>query len=355
MLAVFSGPTCLSATQKADEKARKDASVVNTVAQWKLKADIHGAQAEAEAEFEQRLAALERTMEDEYAAKLVKQHWAQGVNGISYLKGPRCSFASHTEGDVEGVSAYFRGDLTNKFINEIHIDRHLHDEDDCHKVIHMYHAASTVHSNFATEDFSQSQLMAHEVEGIHGPFAFIVYDRHWRRIVAARDPDGKEPLFWTASASGDRLFFATDKAALFENAERVQEFPKGGLYISRNGSFAGTLNGEVLDSPRDVLKTKRELAEKAKMDKKAAAKARQSLHPHSAFITLPPEPRTPRRRSVDVGSAASRSTSHALPDRSSRRSVDIGSAVSREKPLQSTASPFDLGGIKRSMRKLSTS
>jgi len=86
MLAVFSGPTCLSATQKADEKARKDASVVNTVAQWKLKADIHGAQAEAEAEFEQRLAALERTMEDEYAAKLVKQHWAQGVNGIRYAR-----------------------------------------------------------------------------------------------------------------------------------------------------------------------------------------------------------------------------------------------------------------------------
>ena len=52
-------------------------------------------------------------------------------------------------------------------INEIHIDRHLHDEDDCHKIIHIYVNASTVHGGLAEKDFCFTSLLADELKSIH--------------------------------------------------------------------------------------------------------------------------------------------------------------------------------------------
>ncbi len=49
-----------------------------------------------------------------------------------------------------------------KHINEIHIDRHLHNDDDCHKIVHDYDTAKTFFSafgSFAGDDFSRTTIM----------------------------------------------------------------------------------------------------------------------------------------------------------------------------------------------------
>jgi len=178
------------------------------------------------------------------------------LESFRYLKGPNCSFASTQEEKTAHVSCYFKGDLTQKRINEIHIDRHLHDEDDCHKVIHMYVNASTVHNGFSTTDFCFTSLLSDELKKVHGPYAFVLYDKFHKRVVAARDPDGKEPLFWASKQTDDTLslYFSTDRLALYESADSIAEFPVGGLYISESGKLCGSINGKPFVSTKETKK-----------------------------------------------------------------------------------------------------
>ncbi len=60
---------------------------------------------------------------------------------------------------------------------------------------------------------------------MQGPLAFVLYDDKEKRIVASRDKDGKEPLFWGTNAVGDLLMFSTDQLALCDSCEYVSEFP----------------------------------------------------------------------------------------------------------------------------------
>ena len=53
----------------------------------------------------------------------------------------------------------------------------------------------------------------------------MLYDSARGRILAARDKEGEEPLFWARGADGNSLYFATDKRALHEHEDRVEEFP----------------------------------------------------------------------------------------------------------------------------------
>ena len=49
-----------------------------------------------------------------------------------------------------------------------------------------------------------------------------------KRVVAARDPAGKEPLYWASKQSDGHvtLYFSTDRLALFESAESIAEFSR---------------------------------------------------------------------------------------------------------------------------------
>ncbi len=141
-----------------------------------------------------------------------------------------------------------------KHINEINIDRHLHIQDDCRKILHDYDTAKTFFSafgSFARDDFSQTTIMRDALRKlqvavvyckltcccadyiidnllfnvVQGPLAFVLYDEKEKRIVASRDKDGKEPLFWGTNAVGDLLMFSTDQLALCDSCEYVSEFP----------------------------------------------------------------------------------------------------------------------------------
>ena len=38
------------------------------------------------------------------------------------------------------------------------------------------------------------------LSSIRGSFAFVIYDSVFHRVLAARDPDGVQPLFWGATS-----------------------------------------------------------------------------------------------------------------------------------------------------------
>ena len=49
--------------------------------------------------------------------------------------------------------------------------------------------------------------------GLRGRFAFLVWDSVHRRLVAARDHQAQEAIFWGAPTFGEGLLFSTDRCA----------------------------------------------------------------------------------------------------------------------------------------------
>jgi asparagine synthetase B (glutamine-hydrolysing) len=56
-------------------------------------------------------------------------------------------------------------------------------------------------SGFAkVEDITEAALRA--LSRVHGSFAFVVYDSLTKRVWAARDADGVQPLYWGVTGAG---------------------------------------------------------------------------------------------------------------------------------------------------------
>lgn len=76
---------------------------------------------------------------------------------------------------------------------------------------------------------------------LEGPFAFIIHDRVHGRVMAARDGDGAQPLFWGTCPRNGALLFASDKSLMSSDCEGVAEFPAGAVFVSQDGSTQGTI------------------------------------------------------------------------------------------------------------------
>jgi hypothetical protein len=59
--------------------------------------------------------------------------------------------------------------------------------------------------------FAKTRLVADELKKLQGAFAFVVYDQKNQRIVAARDSEGNEPMYWGTCKDGSGLIFSTDR------------------------------------------------------------------------------------------------------------------------------------------------
>eukprot|EP00850_Spirogloea_muscicola_P014947 SM000111S18770 [mRNA] locus=s111:3687:5681:- [translate_table: standard] len=65
---------------------------------------------------------------------------------------------------------------------------------------------------------------------LKGSFAFIAFDAGSRRLIAARDDDAKQPLFWGAPTFGEGLLFSHDRLLIEEEAADADQFPPGTFF-----------------------------------------------------------------------------------------------------------------------------
>jgi len=78
------------------------------------------------------------------------------------------------------------------------------------------------------------------IDTINGDFAFVYTDG--KRVIAARDPVGVRPLFYTRYGIDSIAFASEVKALLFLNSE-IHIFPPGHIYDSYIGDFICYHNG----------------------------------------------------------------------------------------------------------------
>lgn len=105
------------------------------------------------------------------------------------------------------------------------------EEDDAHWLLDFY----DTFPDATTEDIQEQALQC--LSQINGSFAFVIYDAARRRVLAARDPAGAQPLFWGATPDGQLMFGSCleDLAACNPTAT---SFPPGTLFASERHMMA---------------------------------------------------------------------------------------------------------------------
>ena len=69
----------------------------------------------------------------------------------------------------------------------------------------------------------------------------VVFDKLAGRVLAARDPNGAEPLFWGTADFGNALLFSTDAGLLAKQCADADAFPRGRCSARECGDVTGEL------------------------------------------------------------------------------------------------------------------
>ena len=206
-----------------------------------------------------------------------------GANGVGFVPGPRVSTAF--EGDV---AVYFRGETRRP--ESDHHESHAHD------ILARYRErrASRV-SNGGDLGF------------LSGEFAVVVFDKLEGRVLAARDPNGAEPLFWGTANFGSSLLFSTDAGLLGKQCADADAFPAGTVFCSKRGEITGELT--MLNAFGEGCEEERAHSDDEDVDFLEGA-------PLGDFVACraAPQPRTPGKARFRDESSRSRSEVDARGD-----------------------------------------
>ena len=142
-----------------------------------------------------------------------------GANGVAFVEGPRVSVA--LEGDI---AVYFQGD-THRALSDEH-------ESHAHEILAAYRDRGGGSNSGSANDLSGF---------LSGEFSVVVFDKLAGRVLAARDPNGAEPLFWGTADFGNALLFSTDAGLLAKQCADADAFPAGTVYCSKCGDVTGEL------------------------------------------------------------------------------------------------------------------
>ncbi|MBI4352027.1 MAG: asparagine synthase B [Elusimicrobia bacterium] len=105
------------------------------------------------------------------------------------------------------------------------------------------------------------------IKRLNGIFAFVLYDPKNDEYLIARDPIGVVPLYWGHDAEG-HMYVASELKAVSEVCLKVEQFPPGHYYLSREKKTVKYYNpkwaepGHIPSAPLD-LKALRESLEAA--------------------------------------------------------------------------------------------
>jgi hypothetical protein len=142
-----------------------------------------------------------------------------GANGIAFVEGPRVSVA--LEGDI---AVYFQGD-THRALSDEH-------ESHAHEILAAYRDRSGGPASGSGDG---------DLGFLSGEFSVVVFDKLAGCVLAARDPNGAEPLFWGTADFGNSLLFSTDAALLDKQCADADAFPAGTVFCSKCGEITGEL------------------------------------------------------------------------------------------------------------------
>lgn len=137
-----------------------------------------------------------------------------GANGIAFVEGPKVSMAF--EGDI---AVYFQGDTHREISDSF--------ESHAHEILARYR--------------DRDETGDGELGFLSGEFSVVVFDKLAGCVLAARDPNGAEPLFWGTSNFGNSLLFSTDSGLLSKQCTDADTFPAGTVFCSKCGEITGEL------------------------------------------------------------------------------------------------------------------
>ena len=142
-----------------------------------------------------------------------------GANGVAFVEGPRVSVA--LEGDI---AVYFQGD-THRALSDEH-------ESHAHEILAAYRDRSGGSASISANA---------DLGFLSGEFSVVVFDKLAGIVLAARDPNGAEPLFWGTADFGNSLLFSTDAGVLAKQCADADAFPAGTVFRSKCGEIMGEL------------------------------------------------------------------------------------------------------------------
>ena len=143
-----------------------------------------------------------------------------GANGVAFVEGPRVSVA--LEGDI---AVYFQGD-THRALSDEH-------ESHAHEILAAYRDRGGGSNSGSANDLSGF---------LSGEFSVVVFDKLAGRVLAARDPNGAEPLFWGTADFGNALLFSTDAGLLAKQCADADAFPAGTVFLLEVRGRHGRVN-----------------------------------------------------------------------------------------------------------------
>ena len=156
-------------------------------------------------------------------------------NGFAFEHGAYCSYSSR-----EGGHVLFSGEVSKwpglDVVKESH-DAYVRGQDQ--------ESAQTNESAWLLSFYLSlcecANLDADAVlkcfSSIEGRFAFVIYDERRKRVLASRDAEGAQPMYWGVTDSGQLLFGTSSDD--FEHCEpSATLFPSGTVYMSQGDTVA---------------------------------------------------------------------------------------------------------------------
>lgn len=157
-------------------------------------------------------------------------------NGFSFEASPFCSYAAR-----DGVHVLAAGEVAEwpgiSAVAAAH-DAFVRnepppEENDAHWLLDFY--ASFIGANAGGGDTTDRALEC--LARVRGSFAFVIYDELQKRVFAARDADGGQPLFWGATDQG-QLLLGSSLDDLEGCEPTATLFPAGTLFASTRHTVA---------------------------------------------------------------------------------------------------------------------
>ncbi|WIA08067.1 hypothetical protein OEZ86_010706 [Tetradesmus obliquus] len=156
-------------------------------------------------------------------------------NGFSFEASPYCSYANR-----EGVHVVLAGEVSDwpgiSAVAAAH-DAFVRNEDppeqnDAHWLLDFY---TSFMSSSSADDTTGKALEC--LAKVQGNFAFVIYDEIQKRVFAARDAEGGQPLYWGATDEG-QLLLGSHLNDLDGCEPTATMFPPGTLFASTRHTIA---------------------------------------------------------------------------------------------------------------------